>query len=924
LSRAFTLLLVEPDDESAAGVDAVLRQAGMGCRRVVDAEAAWKEFTRARPDALLTAWETPRRGGAWLVRRLHDDFLGALPPVYGLFSADELRAGARAEELDAAFVRPLRPTLLPALLSAPHGDEQPQVSATRLRDLFELSLLSGDLEAAVRNVLERGKHAFRADDFFLASGDRSWRLGGGAADPLAELAVLCGTTLVDGGRSLLGAPLLGAGGERVGLLGVEAHGARRFGPEEAAALRGLARRLGTEITWRSAQRRLAALVGRLQETAKVDPLLGIMTRAALIDRIAEERARGPGFSLLVVDVLELKLLNERHGHVAGDAALTRITQQVRAALPEASALGRLAGDKITVLLSGVPSEDARRLAEALVHDIADAPITHLGVQMQVAVRIGGTLSPAGSTDDPLALAEAALLQAKRRRLPVFFHEPGAPMPSGAAPEVRAGEGLPAGVTLGGMYQIRHQISRGAMGVVYRAEDLGLRRPVAVKVLRADLASDVDLVERFRNEAALLASVRHDNLVAVHSFGSQGDVVFFVMELVEGESLGEMIRRADDLGEAIPTQTVADVVSQIADALTAMHQAGVVHRDVKPANILIDRARQRAVLVDVGVARRTGLEGEEAVGTPGFAAPESFTRIGEGAQADVYGLAATAYMLLTNLAPFGGGEAAKVVRRQLQEKPAPVTALRRDVASPVDDILGRALAPTPEARPQRAQELAAALGAALALPPDARRAPATSTIDVELFETEERQLRALRGAIFRQAYRILGNRIGSGWIAAALVQDPALAQVVGPQIAPRDWIPVDLFPPLLRAAAAGRDPAKLAREIGRVVANGPFGRYDGAGIDLPEQLLAEPRRFWGRYASFGRLTADLVAPAHATVTVGDWPRDAIVCGLVEGLLERLTELAGGVDARAWHVRCRARGDEECVFELRWTAPLALRQ
>jgi serine/threonine-protein kinase len=937
-SKAFTLLYVDPDNESAAGVDAALRSAGIACRRVPDAETAWKEFARARPDAVLTAWETPKRGGAWLVRRVHDDYLGALPPIYGLFHPEELRAGARAEELDAAFVRPLRPSLIAPLLTAPTAEEQPEVSATRLRDLFELSLLTGDLEEAVRRVLERARRAFRSDDIMLATSDRFWRHGEGVGpDPLAELAVLAGTTLVDcatTGRSLLAAPLLGGGGEQVGLICLEQSGSRRYGAEESAALRGLGRRLGAEITWRAAQRRLAAEVGRLQETAKVDPLLGIMTRTALVDALAETRARGSAFALLVVDVVELKQVNERHGHVAGDAALARITQQVKGELPTGGVIGRLAGDKLAVFLPGLYAGAAQRLAEIIVRQVSATPVVHLGVTIPVAVRIGGALCPAevGAVSEPLALAEAALLQAKRRRAPVFFHEPGTPMPSGAG-EV-PGEATPGsfgkvgslstGVTLGGMYQIRHEISRGAMGVVYRAEDLGLRRPVAVKVLRADLASDVELVERFRNEAALLASVRHDNLVAVHSFGTQGDVVFFVMELVEGESLAEMLRRADDAGEAIPPQAIADAVSQVADALTAMHAAGVVHRDVKPANVLIDRARHRAVLVDVGVARRAGLGSEEAVGTPGFAAPESLTKSGEGPQADVYGLAATAYMMLTNLAPFGGGEPAKVVRRQLGERPAPPTLLRRDLAAAVDEVFVRALAPQPEKRQQSAHELAAALGAALGQPPTPRTAVSgAATIDVELFETEERQLRALRGAVFRQAYRVLGNRLGSGWITAAVAQDPALLQVVGPQIAPRDWIPVDLFPPMVRGASGGRDPVKLAREIGRVAATGPFGRYDGEGIDLPEQLLAQPRRFWNRYASWGTLTCEQAA-AHAAVKVADGPRDAVVCGLVEGLLERLTEMAGGVDARAWHVSCRARGDGECIFELRWTAPLALRQ
>ena len=108
-ARAFTLLLVEPDDGCAEEVEVALRTAGVGCRRVADAEAGWREFARARPDTVLTAWQTPRQSGAWFLRRLHEDYMGALPPVYALFSPEELLATPPGEELDAAFLRPFSP-----------------------------------------------------------------------------------------------------------------------------------------------------------------------------------------------------------------------------------------------------------------------------------------------------------------------------------------------------------------------------------------------------------------------------------------------------------------------------------------------------------------------------------------------------------------------------------------------------------------------------------------------------------------------------------------------------------------------------------------------------------------------------------------------------------------------------------------------
>src|SRR5204863_8339843 len=114
----------------------------------------------------------------------------------------------------------------------------------------------------------------------------------------------------------------------------------------------------------------------------------------------------------------------------------------------------------------------------------------------------------------------------------------------------------AGVTLGGMYQIAHEISRGAMGVVYRAEDLGLSRPVALKMLRPDLVSDLELVRRFREEAAVLAKIDHENLVRVYSFVEDRDDVFFVMELVEGVSLDNVILGANQAERCLAVERIA--------------------------------------------------------------------------------------------------------------------------------------------------------------------------------------------------------------------------------------------------------------------------------------------------------------------------------------------------------------------------------
>src|SRR6185503_6414954 len=152
-------------------------------------------------------------------------------------------------------------------------------------------------------------------------------------------------------------------------------------------------------------------------------------------------------------------------------------------------------------------------------------------------------------------------------------------------------------------------------------DLGLSRPVALKMLRPDLVRDVDVLRRFRDEAAILAAINQEHLVRVYSFVEDRDDVFFVMELVEGLSLDNHISELAEQGQHVPTDRAASIVAQVASALDAMHKAGVMHRDVKPGNVVLDRTRDRAVLVDVGLARRLGDRAEPA-GTPGFIAPES--------------------------------------------------------------------------------------------------------------------------------------------------------------------------------------------------------------------------------------------------------------------------------------------------------------
>jgi serine/threonine protein kinase len=260
----------------------------------------------------------------------------------------------------------------------------------------------------------------------------------------------------------------------------------------------------------------------------------------------------------------------------------------------------------------------------------------------------------------------------------------------------------------GSFAIEKQIGSGAMGTVFLARHKVIGGVVAAKILKPRLADSPMLVERFYAEARAVNLVGHQNIVKVFDMGKTPSGLFYMlMELLDGEPLSQLPAPA-------PTSVLVPVVAQICDALDAAHKVGVVHMDVKPANVFVLR-RRRALsikVLDFGAARLlSGAAGENAeglmVGTPGFMPPEQWRREGVDGRSDVYAVGVTAYRLATGQLPFRGCSVRELVRAHLGNIPKPPHELNERLPRELSELILRALAKRKEDRFASAAEMAAA-------------------------------------------------------------------------------------------------------------------------------------------------------------------------------------------------------------------------
>ena len=286
--------------------------------------------------------------------------------------------------------------------------------------------------------------------------------------------------------------------------------------------------------------------------------------------------------------------------------------------------------------------------------------------------------------------------------------------------------------LAAQYELEHEVGRGGMGIVYRARDRRLKRLVAIKLLPPELAFRAEIRTRFLREAETAAQLSHPNIVPIYTVGEQSGLVFFVMALVEGETVASALATRGTFS----TDATRRVIREVADALAYAHARGVVHRDIKPDNILLDAETGRSLVTDFGIAR--AMTGEDsgdgtapgsisrltatgiAIGTPAYMSPEQSAgeRTIDG-RSDLYSLGVVGYQMLCGEPPFTAANTPALLMKHLTETPMSIAERRADVPPELGRAIMMLLAKEPENRFPSAAALAAALEPGSAAAEDAR-------------------------------------------------------------------------------------------------------------------------------------------------------------------------------------------------------------
>jgi serine/threonine protein kinase len=417
------------------------------------------------------------------------------------------------------------------------------------------------------------------------------------------------------------------------------------------------------------------------------------------------------------------------------------------------------------------------------------------------------------------------------------------------------EGLAEGQVFAG-YTIVRRLGAGGMGHVYLAQHPRLPRRDALKILPSNLTEDLEFRQRFNREADLAAGLYHEHIVGIHDRGEYQGQLWISMDYVEGTDAAKLLR--DQYPSGMPKADVAKIISAVADALDHAHSRGLLHRDVKPANILLGSSsqaspRRRILLADFGIAREMGgISGLTAtnmlVGTTAYCAPEQLQGNELDARADQYALGCTAFNLLTGVAPFQHSNPAVVISQHLSAAP-PLVSERRPELPELDAVIAKAMAKDPKERFATCADLASALAG------QGFAAPAAVAAPTEVIAAPENPAES--------SAKARGNPRGPATVIAAVVAVAlvAVAAVVGVRMlggrthhknssAPS----ASVAPPTVSGSAPLLAPAlKLTSQITDLP--GVLGPVERAGVDRALTRLYDGRgtRLWVVYLnSFGGL------------------------------------------------------------------------
>ena len=264
------------------------------------------------------------------------------------------------------------------------------------------------------------------------------------------------------------------------------------------------------------------------------------------------------------------------------------------------------------------------------------------------------------------------------------------------------------VALGEEYAVEGKLGSGGFAVVYLVRDVNLKRKLAVKVISPDLIASHSVLERFKREAETVAQLSHPHIVPLHFIGNKNDLVYLVMQAIDGGSLADRLERE----KRLPVEDASRYFSEVASALAHAHKRGVVHRDIKPQNVLLDAESGRCLVSDFGIARTadggsltaTGM----VIGTPAYLSPEQVTGEPSDHRADIYALGVMAYEMLAGEAPFTGATPTAVLMKRLAGAPEPLKNLRPEIPTMLADLVDACLATDPNDRLSNAADITRSL------------------------------------------------------------------------------------------------------------------------------------------------------------------------------------------------------------------------